>query len=47
MINYFSNRTQTVKHKNYRAIYNRGERGQGDAHHGGEREGKKEQRERT
>ena len=30
-----------------RAIYNRGERGQGDAHHGGEREGKKEQREST
>ena len=30
---------------NDRAIYNRGERGQGDAHHGGERERKKEQRE--
>ena len=33
--------------KNYRAIYNRGEMGQGDAYRGGEREGKTEQREST
>ena len=33
--------------KNYRAIYDRGEMGQGDAYRGGEREGKTEQREST